>query len=117
MEEKGACTEEISDYLEELKVFTLMRKLPFGQEKRLIQHNFKYDFKRIHENKYLLDSSNLETGESFTITMRHDKEQEKQFTSLIRLYGDSLAGLGKILQTQDMNKFNRKFDQSTCAVN
>ena len=117
LEEKEACTEEISDYLEELKVFTLMRKLPFDQEKRLIQHNFKYDFKRIYENKFLLDSSNLEPHESFTITMWHDKDQEKQFTNLIRLYGDSLAGLGKILQTQDMNKFNRKFDQSTCTVN
>ena len=111
LEEKESCTEEITNYIQELKVFSLMRKLPFDQEKRLMQRNFEYNFKKIEEKKYFIDLSDLEIPESFTTKVWHDKKQENEFSNLVRIYGDSLAGLGKIIQTQDMSRFERKFEQ------
>jgi len=109
LEEKGVLVGEMRDYLMALKTFTFMRKFPYSRDAEELVHSFAFDFEAIHALKYEVDPLCLDSSQVYTVCMWHDKDQEKQISNLNRFYGDSLAGIGKMLQIQNMKKFNRRF--------
>lgn len=94
------------DYLEEARTFSLMRKRGLLQrEQRPASHLFSYDFPALLEVDFAEDPHLHRRA--VAITFGHDAEQRATIDQLVRQYGTTTTGLGRILLRAHVKKLFR----------
>ena len=114
LKEKNLYTQEIKNYLFELKQFILMRKKDFIISTESIKSAmFRYDFEAIQKAKYFVDPNSLPVLETpLQFKFYHDKEQKKHISNQFKLYSNKASDLGKMIQQSDIRMFFRHFSRS-----
>ena len=114
LKEQNLYTQEIKNYLFELKQFILMRKKDFIISTESIKSAmFRYDFEAIQKVKYSVDPNSLPALETpLQFKFYHDKEQKKHISNQFKLYANKASDLGKMIQQSDIRMFFRQFSRS-----
>ena len=107
----------MESYLLELMRFSYLRKFQFANMDQEINETFHYDFEDIHSKKYAVNPNQLNRSNTYFLRFYHEKSQASQLKNLLKIYGDSLAGWGKIFQTINVRVLNRKFDNRKLVNN
>jgi len=102
-------TEKMADYLSEIKRFSLMRKTKLKKTDLVIRDQFKYNFHQISNQNYEVDPEKLELNKKYNLKMWHDTNQVSLISNSFEIYGDSLAGIGRLVQRNDLRLMYRKF--------
>ena len=111
IENKGIMTENIKDYLSDLKRFiTLRKKNPLNKTDEIISESFNYDFEEIRKAKYEINPNSITKLEnSIKFSFFHEKKQIDHISNQVELYSNHAVGLGKLLQQSDLQLIFRRF--------
>lgn len=114
---KGLMTPAVSDYLAELREFTLLRKdgaitrtdaVPVG--------HFRFDFEAISRQAYKVDPNSFPRfDEPVEFRFFHTDEQKKHIANQVSVYADTPIGLGRLIQRSNLKLFYRTFRKSSSA--
>lgn len=106
LKEKRVFTEEIDNILIELKRFICKKNSNFKNTSLQIKEIFHYNFSN-KEFQNIIDSKNS----GLNYTFYHEEEQKSIISSLYKTYnGDTIAGLGRLIQKNNLNVLYRKFN-------
>jgi len=111
IENKGIMTENIKNYLSDLKRFiTLRKKNPLNKTDEIISESFNYDFEEIRKAKYEINPNSITKLEnSIKFSFFHEKKQIDHISNQVELYSNHAVGLGKLLQQSDLQLIFRHF--------
>jgi len=111
IENKGIMTENIKNYLSDLKRFiTLRKKNPLNKTDEIISESFNYDFEEIRKAKYEINPNSITKLEnSIKFSFFHEKKQIDHISNQVELYSNHAVGLGKLLQQSDLQLIFRRF--------
>jgi len=111
LEEKNKLTNKITNYLDELHKFLLLRK-----NKVLVnidskhKDKFKYDFNEIKKENFKVNPENLLASDHpLEYEFFHDENQKRKITNQLKLYAGHAVGIGKLLQQTDVRILFRNF--------
>ena len=105
LKEKELHTEVIDNVLMELKRFIIIKNSDFKNTQSVFNESFHYDFSNRNFQE-IINSKNS----SFEYRFYHTDEQKSIISSLYKTYyGDTLAGLGRLIQRNNLNVLYRKF--------
>jgi len=111
---KALLTAKIEGYLDDLKLFTVMRKKdPFGNTGAVTSSTFDYDFEAIRGAGFRIDPNlfpALETPVQFEFF--HDDSQKKHISNQVKMYSNNAIGLGKLIQRSNLKLIFRDFRKS-----
>ena len=115
LKEKNLMTDEIGNYLSELKRFMFMTKKDlFADAQSIKTANFNYDFQEIQRVEYKVNpNSILASKNPIKLDFYHDKDQQKLISNQLRLYADRSMGLGRMYHQTNLKKFFRNFNLSS----
>lgn len=108
LKDHGLLTEKVKSYLSELQKFTLLRKAMLDKLETETVASFKYDFVEIQKENFRVDPNKLKISKKL-YKFWHDPEQKIMIKNAIKLYGNSIAGLGRFIQRTNMKMMYRKF--------
>lgn len=108
---KGIMTENIKNYLSDLKRFiTLRKKNPLYKTDEITSEFFNYDFEKIGKAKYEINPNSItKLKNSIKFSFFHEKNQIDHIGNQIKLYSNHAVGLGKLLQQSDLQSVFRRF--------
>lgn len=111
LKEKNLMTDEIGNYLSELKRFMFMTKKDLLADTQSIKTaNFNYDFQTIQRAEYKVNPNSIPASKNpIKFDFYHDKDQQKLISNQLRLYADSSMGLGRMYHQTNLKKFFRNF--------
>ncbi len=111
LEQKGKMSPSIENYLDELKLFILLRKRNiFVDVESDTVSNFKYDFEAIQATGFYINPDDYpESSEPINLRFFHDDEQKKHIINQTNLYKNTPSGLGRVLQRSNLKLMYRKF--------
>lgn len=115
LKNKGCFSSEIDDVLKELKDFIVVKNSTISSSDLVIQKTFNYDFENLSSKKFndILDSKNSGLEYSFY----HSDEQKSMIKKLYKIYnGNTIAGLGRLIQKNDMSLLYRKFRKTSIDI-
>ena len=109
LKKKNVYTEEINELLLELKDFIVTKNSNLSDTSKVETKRYLYDFSKIRQSNFndILKTKN--SGRSYTFY--HTEEQKNIINNLYTIYnGDTVAGLGRLIQKSNLNVLYRKFD-------
>ena len=111
LKEKNLMTDEIGNYLSELKRFMFMTKKDlFADAQSIKTANFNYDFQEIQRIEYKVNpNSILASKNPIKFDFYHDKDQQKLISNQLRLYDNRSQGLGMLFQKTNLKRIFRNF--------
>jgi radical SAM superfamily enzyme YgiQ (UPF0313 family) len=103
--EKLLHKQDISDqllfqYIQELKEFSMLRKMDLFQMDKEFRQSFNFDFGKIKENNFAVDPHDYLLPEPVNCIFFHDEEQKKVITGLVNEFGTSLDGIARIVMVR-----------------
>ena len=113
LRESDLLNSKVSDYLEELELFTVLRKKePFTNTGSVKVGRFNYDFETIAESDYHIDPNEHSVSDS-NIEYRffHDEDQQNYIANQVRIYSDTPTGLGRLIQRSNLRRVFRQFSK------
>ncbi|MBO41524.1 MAG: hypothetical protein CMJ04_00800 [Pelagibacteraceae bacterium] len=115
IENNSLLSEDVNDYLIELKNFILLRKKnSFNNIDSVKRKKFIYNFKEIHNAEYLINPNSIKKLKNkVEFIFFHNKEQKKYINNQKKLYDSHALGAGRMLQQTDLNLIFRSFDRAT----
>lgn len=108
LKEHGLLTEKVKSYLGELQKFTLLCKSKLDESETDFLASFKYDFVEIRKKNFRVDPNKLKITDKLH-KFWHDHQQRVMIKNAIKIYGNSIAGLGRFIQRTNMKMMYRKF--------
>ena len=104
---EGVLTAEYSDYLGELRKYSLLRKTGILDCDREVSGKFSFDFPRIFaDGRFdLPDTYRLDGPRMFRLG--HDADQRQTINGYVGQYGETLAGLGRVLMKLPIHRIFR----------
>lgn len=109
LKEKNLLTVEIDFILQELQEFIVTKNANFKDYNMVYKKEFHYDFSNITRKSFqdIIRSKNS----GMTYNFFHSEEQKTIISSLYATYnGNSIAGLGRLIQKSNLNLLYRKFN-------
>ena len=106
---KEVYNDEINTLLLELKDFVVTKNSNLKESALVKTKIYHYDFSRMRQSTFgeILHTKNA--GRNYTFY--HTEEQKNIINNLYNIYnGDTIAGLGRLIQKSNMNVLYRKFD-------
>jgi radical SAM superfamily enzyme YgiQ (UPF0313 family) len=106
-ESKGVMTSEYADYLSELRRYSLLRKTAILDCDVKIADSFSFDFPNIFaDGRFdVPDTYRLDSPRMFHFD--HDHEQRQTIRGYVGQYGETLAGLGRVLMKLPIHRVFR----------
>ena len=88
-----------TEYLDELKAFSLLRKTDLLDTQRVVSHTFHYDFSQLRGGREtdVAVIQNNRRDDGITFEFFHNDSQRKMIRQFIDIYGTDNYGLGNIL--------------------
>ena len=106
LKEKEIYTTEIESMLFELKDFVHIKNSDFKNSEKVLEKVFHYDFSSRKFEDIISSKNN-----GIEYTFYHTEEQQGIISALYKTYnGDTVAGLGRLIQKNNLNVLYRKFD-------
>jgi len=108
LKNKNTFTAEIDEILNELKEFIITKNGNFKDTSLVIEKTFRHDFSNISSKSFkdIINSKNAGIKYKFY----HTNNQKSIIESLCKMYnGNSVAGLGRLIQRSNLNVLYRKF--------
>jgi hypothetical protein len=109
LKEKSAYTENITDYIEEIERFSLTRKTNLEKSDLVHYDYFKYNFETISDKNFEINPDELRPNKKYRTKFWHEPHQVTLINNALNIYGSSLAGMGKLIQRNDLRLMYRKF--------
>lgn len=110
LNEKGKLTDKISDYVKNIKKFNVLRKKSFENINLKYVESFQYDFKSLATKNFEVDPDQIELGGPFIFNIKHNQSQKSLIKNALNLYGESTAGLARLIQRSNLKKMFRDFE-------
>ncbi len=107
LKEKGLFEERVEKYLYELKRFSLVRKESLFDIYKRSQHVFHFDFARLLDSNFSLSPLDYYCPQGIEIEVYHTQEQKNIIQGYIDQFGNSLIGLGRILNRAHVATMHR----------
>ena len=106
LKEKNLYSTEIDAVLIQMKKFIVIKNSDIKSTDNIINEIFQYDFSNKSINE-IINSKNSGTKYTFY----HTEDQKSIISSLYKTYdGNTVAGLGRLIQKNNLNVLYRKFD-------
>lgn len=111
LEQKGKLSPSIENYLEELKLFILLRKRNIFVDVEFdAVSDFKYNFEAIQAEGFHINPDDYpKSAQPVKLRFFHDDEQKKHIINQMNLYKNTPSGLGRVLQRSNLKIMYRKF--------
>jgi len=93
----GLLDQKVELYLEELKLYSLLRKKALLNTSRQNEGSFHYDFPAMEKKGFVVDPHDFLLNQPLNLIFKHSKDQIHLLNSYVTQYGTSLDGLGRIL--------------------
>lgn len=90
-------TKSFENYLEELKLYSLLRKTSMLDTAVIAEMSFRFNFFEMENKGFLVDPEEYELEKPVNYIFKHSEDQLGIISSYKVQYGDSLDGLGRIL--------------------
>lgn len=115
LEESGLFSPQVERYLDELERFIVLRKAaPFTNTDGVYHGTFTYDFETISESNYLVNPNEMPISASpRRFKFFHDEDQKHLISNQVKVYSDTPAGLGRLIQRSNLKLVFRKFARIT----
>ena len=97
LREKGKLDDTYRLYIDELKVYSKLRKKDFIDTSIDNSAKFSFDFEKIRKANFLVDPKAYYLPEGCELRFHHSQDQVKMIDSYIVQYGRTVDGLGRIL--------------------
>lgn len=107
LDEFGALDPRTEEYLDQLKMFSLMRKQALLDTARVTVETFKYDFLALAQAGFKADPFDYSTPAGTMIRFAHTEDQSKLLSAYAKQYGNDINGLGRIMFRSDIRKMYR----------
>ncbi|MBZ5557426.1 MAG: cobalamin-dependent protein [Acidobacteriia bacterium] len=107
IDEAGRSSEDVSEYLEDLRAFSLARKTDCLETGAVIRRSFHYDFPALVARSFRGDPRDARRTEGVEVEMYHSEQQKQLIGTYVKQYSTSLIGLGRILLRANMNRLYR----------
>jgi len=108
---KGIMTENIHEYLIDLKKFVTLRKknLLNSSDQEMVD-SFNYNFEEIKNSNFKINPDKLiKLKSSIKLAFFHEKQQKDHIKNQVKIYSNHAIGLGKLLQNSNLQKIFRNF--------
>lgn len=112
-EPRGLLTPEMRDYLGELRRYSLQRKTSILDCDTVVLGRFSYDFPGIFTNAAFDRPSEFRLTEPRTFQLSHDLDQRQTIRGYVGQYGETLAGLGRVLMKLPIHRIFRTGHMAT----
>jgi hypothetical protein len=112
LEERGLLTPVLSAYLDELKVYSLLRKQELVSDQPRAEaesREFHFDFAALKESRYLADPETLYRKTPQRLFFQHNDTQTAMIAGYVHQYGLTIDGLGRILMRAPIRLLMRDF--------
>jgi len=111
LKQKKLLTNEVENYLIDLKRFIFMRKKNFLTKTRTVtKATFEHDFEAIKAAEYYVDpNSPIALKNPIQFNFFHDHQQRELILNQTKLYSAHAIGMGKMLQRTNMKLMFRQF--------
>ncbi len=115
LESKELLSDEIDNYLLDLKKFISLRKKdPLNDTDTIKSATLKFDFEAITKDHYKINPKSLPKLEKpIQYKFFHDKDQQKYISNQRKVYLNQAIGLGKLLQQSNMKRIFRNFERAS----
>lgn len=113
LQDQGELTPAMSEYLDDLFKFSLMRKSDILDTELPQLGHFSYDFAKLMETKFTVDPAEAYHPEGVAVEIYHSDQQRDLISGYVNQYGTSLIGLGRILIRANMNRLYRSARSAT----
>ena len=103
-------TDETTNYLKNLERFSLLRKRSFKDTHLEYVETFEYDFKFISEINFEIDPGQIKRCDPLTFRIKHNQDQISLIQNALNIYGESTAGLARLIQRNNLKLMFRGFE-------
>jgi hypothetical protein len=110
-------TPEIRDYLGELRRYSLQRKTAILDCDTMVSGSFSYDFPRIFAEAAFHRPDEFRLAEPRIFQLSHDLDQRQTIRGYVGQYGETLAGLGRVLMKLPIHRIFRTGHMETDGTN
>jgi len=97
LDKKGFLDENISQYLEELLCFVVLKKGDIFATGSIVKRKFHYDFVKLSQLNFKEDPFNYRTTDSLEICFSHPGKTAKAIKIYQKQYGHTASGFGQLL--------------------
>jgi hypothetical protein len=120
LEEVGRSSDPIRDYLDELRIFSLLRKGSVLEVDKYVERTFKYDFVKLMADDFKGDPAEYLTEQGIGFKFYHTDVQADIISRYIASHGSSITGLTRLLlrgRTQRLYRTVEYVDQGIIEGN
>ena len=110
LKENGKLTEKITDYVKSLEKFSMLCKKSFENTTLEYVESFEYDFKSLAKRNFEIDPNQIEPCGPFTFHIKHSQTQISLIQNALNVYGESTAGLARLIQRSNLKKMFRGYE-------
>ncbi|OGH60636.1 MAG: hypothetical protein A3G34_10945 [Candidatus Lindowbacteria bacterium RIFCSPLOWO2_12_FULL_62_27] len=107
LREKGLLDERTEQYVNELQRFSLMRKEGLFDMNGLSRGEFHFDFVKLLDGNFASLPFDYHDPRGIEVEVYHTEKQKKTIMAYIDQFGDSLVGLGRILNRAHIASMHR----------
>lgn len=107
LQERGVLGNSLSDYLEDLGQYSLLRKEKLHEIAEESKITSRFDFKALENNRFKVDPLQHRTSKPVQLMIAHTADQKSTIEKYLKQYGTSLDGLGRLLLRAHVNKLYR----------
>lgn len=86
-----------STYLDDLKQYSILRKVDLFQPSKFFSAVFHYDLAELEKRKFQCLPDTFQLPEGCTVHFRHNKKQQEVINNHLKSYGNSVVGISRIL--------------------
>ena len=110
---KDMLSSNIERFLDQLEHFLICRKKDFHKYDQILTKSFDYDFQALFKNGYEFKPGSVnESSSSISLRFYHTPEQKDHISNSLKLYAETSAGFGRMIQRTNLKKMYRQFELS-----
>lgn len=98
----------IFDFLNELKVYSLLQKADLFDLKKKVSAKFNFDIKKMIEKNFSLNFKDIKLGRPLVIKFIHNQQQKEIIKSQVNQFGTTIIGLARVLSRVHVKKIYRQ---------
>jgi radical SAM superfamily enzyme YgiQ (UPF0313 family) len=107
LEDKGFVDERTEIYLNEVSQFSFMRKRNLFELELDFQQKFYFDFEQLANSNFSIDPFELFQSKALNTRIFHSQEQKSIINTVLDQYGNTLIGIGRILNRTHIGSMYR----------
>jgi radical SAM superfamily enzyme YgiQ (UPF0313 family) len=108
LQEMGHLDEQMRSYLDQLKRFSLARKLSLLESGEVFEDEFHYDFEALLASDFSLNHEECRLDGPARYVFSHNAVQRDMITAYVTQYGTTVVGLGRILMRAHVKRLFRE---------